>query len=89
MHFLGRNFRPLGYLYSVAQYALWSNTRFCQQKSFCAFLLAKTYALMAHILRTQSTIRSTTYTVRHHTNIQADKNFRTKMRKSQKSIRTA
>ena len=59
------------------------NIRFCQQKSYCTFLHAKMHTLLVRSLRTKSDIR-TTNTVKHHANIQADKNFLSKMLASKK-----
>ena len=63
------------------------NIWLCQEKSFCTFLSARTYTptsntLLVRILRTKSYFR--TLTEKHHTNIKADENFRTKMHESTK-----
>ena len=55
------------------------NIWFCHQKCFCTYLSTKTHTLLVQTLRTKSDIRTKIYTLKHRINIQADKNFRTKM----------
>ena len=63
------------------------NFRFCQEKYFCTFLSAKKCTLLVGTLRTKSEYRTKTCTVKHHMNIEADKNFRATMLESKRTYK--